>query len=471
MNKNPRKGIANPKAKLAPKAKGQAKMSSSSQQECAVHLTTYAKQFMLPGESDGHRLLTSPASGSHQMCVRHLHRVIDVSSATLPNGFTCVMRPDLTSPGFITSSANTATPAVPGLVSVSGPGVGLNNGAGEWDPNQKLIVEDVTGKQNIIKFTSVADAAAVSRTAITITPLPASEVGFVFTWKNQNRFTVVTKTAAGNWVNLFSRQGAQGNVQTASVTLPANTTHIGFHFNEGPALAFPRVDMTINIASGQVTTLAVDAIAPAFPAFILDSQITVGRVISMSVLASNTSADVAKGGNINVARVPHTQSVFSQVPASIALLPSNRRYQGPAATGGYAWWMPSQLDQFEPNEVHHMAEALDEADFLLVNVEGWAPGAGLGNSTFRIQFDWIVEFYTPSQLFEKIQTPPIFPGFEELFHQLLTMPAATHNPGHIEAVKDFLKGAMGAARGAAAFYQDNHQVINALLSAVAKALL
>jgi len=380
--------------------------------------------------------------------------VLDVDSATLPNGFTAIMRADLTDPGFISATGVTLVPAAVGILGLEGRAVGVNNGASEADTAQKFVANGASETPSMLQLQSIADSGAVSHAGFNLTPAAATSCSFVIYYQDTATIRFWTKVAAGAWVLLGSRSGIVTSTQSFQVAIPINTNAIAFDFTAGPVSAPPSVSLQMTFDNAQVTSAAAASIAPAFPKFILDLGITSGRVISMSLLASNTSADVARGGNINAARAPFTHGVFANIPSNIALLPDNRRYQGPASEGAYVWWMPSQIDEFEPNSVVEIVPSLREADFVIVNVTGWAPGAGLGSSTFRLQFDWLVEFYTPNQLFEKIQTPPLVDEFELLYHQLLTVHAATCNPGHLDLLKEALRRGMSAVSHVHGIYSE-----------------
>jgi len=433
-------------------------------------MAQYARQFILPGDCDAGGLLVSPSSGSAQMCVRHIHRTIDVSSATLPAGFTCVMRPDLTAPGFVSSSVGVNVPAGgAGLVNASLDAKGLNAGLSELSPNHKALVWSNDDAENFIRLTDIADSGGIKHQGLTTLPGATTNIDLNYTFKNSAAITAYYKVAAG-WVILGSRSGASGEVAQLHAVLPANTTAVAWSFTNGPLVSSANVHIGLTAELLQFSSASGDCLAPAFPRFILEQNITRGRVIAMSVLATNTSAQLVKGGNINVGRVPHSTGVFAAMADQISVLPENRRYQSGAEKGGYAWWMPSELDEMEPNAIDIVSKAYREADFLLVNVD-WSSMAA-ATCTYRLQFDWVVEFYTPNQLFEKIQTPPITPEYGRLLHRLLMLDAATCNPDHMEQLKELLRSGINAASSVYGFYKDNEaafDAVAAILTALAAA--
>lgn len=453
-----------PRPKPLPQAVKERQIALRGTLKARRQMERYAHQFLLPGDSGGRKLKVTPANGSAQLCVRHLHKVIDVDSTTLPAGFTCVMRPDLTSPGFISSAAAILMPAAAGLLSLSFDARGDSSGACDLKAGLKGTATGASEEQAMIKLEAITDTTPTTHQGFYLTPGPATAASMTYVFQETCTIQMYTK-AAGAWAIAALRSGTKGDTVSVPLPIPANTSAVAWSYTAGPLLSTPSVRVSIAFDSAQLTSTAASTLAPAFSKFILESQITHGRVISMSLLATNTSPELARGGNINAARVPHTQNVFSNIPSDIALLPSNRRWQREASTGAYVWWMPSQIDELEPDAIDRMSVNYREADFLMVNVAGW--GAGGNTSTFRLQFDWLVEFYTPSQLFEKIQTPPMTREFEALYHALLELDAATCNPGHMDLLRDLFTSGVEKAKAAYAFYKEHEAAFNSAATIIA----
>lgn len=438
--------------------------SSRSGQNAA--LAQYARQFLLPVDVGGAKPLSvSPSNYPSQVCVRHIHKVVDVSSATHAGGFSTIMNPNLMAPGFVSNSgAVTMPPAGPGPVALSCQGVSYDPVLPTFTYMPGIKVMDSVSEQ-IFTTTPIADSALDLKSGLVMTPSAASNGTFsvLNTGPDLCKFEIWYKVALGAWTIISTNTLASGQDKTTTFLIPLNANSLGFSFASGSKSS--RISLKIAIDAKQFSALAVDSIGPAFDRFILDNELSMGRVISMSILATNTSPDLANGGTINAGRVPRSFHPFTQIAANLAALPENRRWQGPASTGAYVTWMPSQFDEYEIDNLASKQLQLSEAEYLIVNVQGWNPPAG-ATSSFRLQFDWIVEFYTPNQLFEKVLTPPMSREFEVLFHILLSMPAATCNPGHVDALRNLVRKGVEYGKGAYRFYNDHRVIIDGIVAAL-----
>lgn len=430
-------------------------------------LAVYAKQFLLPIDAPS-PVVVSPSGYPNQVCARHIHKIVDVSSATsaYANGFTIVMSPNLYNPGFISASTNSAIPASAGVVSISGSVYTNNRLAGSMRAHP-LKITDTEGNANLIVPKDVADSTGSVKSAIEFMP-GNCEVFFSLTNKENYsvRFQIYSAIVSGPWsLGPDVVLGPNATV-TGAFTLSSLTQYIAFTGVD----TFVHAHLNLSFMSMQVYASEPETFAPAFEKFIIDDNISHGRVVSMSILATNTSPEIANGGNINVGRVPSNFSPHGSISASLSNLPENRRYQGPASQGGYVFWMPSQFDEFEVDTIDRVHTNLMDADFLVLQVSGWNPPVGT-TASFRIHFDWIVEFYTPNQLFEKVLTPPITTEFRDLYHAMLQMPAATCNPGHFDLLKKGLKEGLGFVKEGQKWYGKNQAVVNLVLSLLAKMLI
>ena len=144
-----------------------------------------------------------------------------------------------------------------------------------------------------------------------------------------------------------------------------------------------------------------DHLFQEIPEYLLDSGIDSGVVNSLAILASNTSAELEKQGEIFAARAP--RDILHDWPTiqdSIVALPANREYHGLAATGAYAWWLPDTIESSNPTTIAEYSEIVNKQDILIIYMKGLS-----ANSSFNLTFVWNVSFHTRNQLFEKIQTP------------------------------------------------------------------
>jgi len=443
---------------------------SKQRSRLSPYLEKIGQQFLLPGSGSGTDLEVSPASYPQQVCVRHLHKEVDVTSVELPDGFSVVMRPDLLAPGFITSQVALFIPgAGSGPLEAQGQLIGLSNGSNINEGFGRFT--DNTDTQVLGELVPITDSVGTTYYGFVLTPSGACTLALDVIKRSLSPciFSVYSKIAGGPWTLVNPAVGLpQHNVVNLDGALLANANAIAFAVT-GQSDEFS-AKFSMAFTNAQAVIQAVNGFAPSFDTFIIDNGITVGRVISMSMLAQNTSPDIANGGNINAGRVPYDFHPFGDDTVDeLSGLPTNRRYQGRAAMGGYVNWMPSQYDEFEPDFIGEKANALASAEYLYLEVDGW--GGGALTSSFKIHFDWIVEFYTPNQIFEKVLTPPRTPDFDMLFHTLLLMPAATCNPSHEDGWTDYLKKAGRLVKKGYEFYDEHAALIDSVLLTLAELAL
>jgi len=431
------------------------------------YFSKLATQMIMPSLA-GNGLVPSPNSTPSQVCVRKIRKTFVVRSTT-PNfadGFAVAMFPDLYRPGYISASAVSLVPSVPGAVTVKGSNKWINGG-----PTMKSgHIEAVGGSENVVAgMSSIADSGLTTRLGFTLTPLPATAYNIVLKNKSDVPVTVHTmyKITGGAWTILHTDTLASGNgASLRQGSLPTNTDAIAYvPFSDVPSGG--HLESSFTLQSGQLVSSANQSLTAAFETFIIDNDIRTGRVISMSLLVRNTSPEIANGGNVCAGRVPNDFHPINDVFQNMSVLPENRRYQGPASTGAYVSWMPSQFDEFEIDNIDQKRITYRDAEYIISKIDGWAPPVGTV-AFATIEFDWIVEFFPPNQIFEKVLTPPRTEDFELLFHVLLSMPASTCNPEHTKLLKDLLRKGGESLKSGLQFVDRNKTTINQVLSLLLK---
>lgn len=464
--KKPQRKARNPKNPLIPREDlGYPKLVSDYSK-----FQQYAKQFMLPidcGGAGGIRV--SPAQTPSQLCARHIHRVVDVTSAVHPDGFVAIMSPDLFEPGLLSSPVASVIPAAgAGIVGFSLAARITAVGAATMEKTAVTFTAS-NGENAQARTSSTPDSVGTYKQALEVVPGAAQNGNFSFhqRLKGTTVLNVYAKVVAGPWVRIGGCKLSEGASGSSAMLLAANTNGLAFDFDAGSDSAPVEVSMTSTLNQFQLA--ANVHFAPAFEKFVADSRVTRGRVISMSILATNTSSGLNNGGNVTAARVPRDFNPVEGAVASVAELPANRRYQGPAQKGAYVTWCPSEFDEFQPDSVEAKLLALRQAEYLFLKVDGWGGGAAV--SSYRLQFDWIVEFYTPNQLFEKIMTPPQTEEFNKFYYALQLSPCATCNPGHLDMLKNLLRKGVDTGRAAYKMYDDHKAFIDPAMAAILTALM
>lgn len=165
-------------------------------------LAEFARQLVLP--IDTAHPVVSPSNYPTQVCSRHIHRVVDVSSATpaYANGFTVIMKPDLYAPGMILTPAATAIPSVAGLVSFSG----------EIENNLKSVHGDVlhtsiacvdtTGETTHVKLHQIPDAVGTELVGLNLTPAAHdTRLSIHNKYGSPIQWEMWSKVVGGNWAD------------------------------------------------------------------------------------------------------------------------------------------------------------------------------------------------------------------------------------------------------------------------------
>jgi len=454
-----------------PKAKSEGGHAVASPNELlSPYLRQLCTQFLTPIASAGRPLEVSPASYPSQVCARHLHKVVDVSTATpaFANGFTAVMSPDLYMPGSVSAPANALIlSAGPGLVSLAGRAHARADGSGRWHAKFSSNTEEA-----FLSARPITDSGGVSHLGFNLTPAALQVLSVGLTNKSGTgkpaHMIIYSKVAGAAWTILEDSTMTPSSGAFFERTLPANSDAIAFAGADVVDEIVILVGMCLK--AGQFSALADAALLPGFSRFVIDNEVTYGRVLAMSLLATNTSPELSNGGNISIGRVPREFDLFSGIVDQMSSLPDNRRYQGPANTGGYVTWLPSQWDEYEIDSLANKREAYSESEYLVCRVDGWAPPAG-SVSSFRLQFDWIVEFYTPNQIFEKEITPPLSEEFRALYYMMLALPAATCNPEHEKLLRSLLANGQSVLRRGVQFYGKHKSTIDGLTKLILSALL
>lgn len=436
-------------------------------QGLSPYLSKIATQMIMPSMA-GNGLVPSPNSTPAQVCVRRIRKVFTVKSTDpeYSDGFTVAMFPDLYSPGYISAQSVTNIP-------ISGGGAVSVNSRFRWTNSGPLMSSGVAsvraGSEHVVTNLSlIPDSLGVNRRGYNLIPLAATSFTLTYTNPKDSPVTIHTmyKTLGGAWTILSTDTVGALGFSTVKANTIANTDAIAV----SPVTDVPNggeIQHLMSFTQAIISSPAAASLTGAFEPFIIDNDVKTGRVISMSLLVTNTSPEIANGGTVSSGRVPHGFNPVQDVALEMSVLPENRRYQGPAATGAYVSWMPSQFDEFELDNIANKRRSYLESEYIITKIEGWAPPVSSVASAM-IYCDWLVEFYTPNQLFEKVLTPPRSLEFELLYHTLLVMPAATCNPDHGKLIKDLLRKGVEGAKSGMVFYDKNKAAINGTLLLLSK---
>lgn len=172
-----------------------------------------------------------------------------------------------------------------------------------------------------------------------------------------------------------------------------------------------------------------------YSAEIMDQgKVESARCTSLKILITNMAPPLTSGGELVVAR---TSAKFVAAHIGIDLgtaikgLPESQYWRsGAIADGAHAWWLPDDLDSYEPKQVSR--PHID--DNVLV-----ATGKMSEGGLIRILATWTYEFYTPVQLFERSYNEPYTDLDKAMWAKLSQQAAVSDNPGHTDVIKGLLR--------------------------------
>jgi len=422
------------------------------------------KQIMDPG-SIGEPIMI-PDYASQARCVRKFTKRINVTSSDpgCASGFTICAFPSLKVP-ICWSGAATALPT-------AGPGSLVLNGQMNCDASNVIVsstveANDLNGNNLLCQLVPLVHGGtsyygltlhSVGGSANGVSLLITTEGSKTEAKANLTFYTALTADVAWTARSVF--QIFDGNSTTLEIGSWA-FDHIAFGFsgsNKGHHVDF-KITTNAN-APLQLTTAALNDLGNTVITEAL-STAQGGRLVAMSVLASNTSPEISNGGTIYAARVPRPLSPFA-VPADIAVMtPQKDLYKGGANTGGYCWWLPRENSQTTYASLKEFESQMLDEPYLYVNVSGWG---GAAVSSFSIEINYVVEFFEPSQLFEKRSPPARLPEWELYARSLNLAPAASCNPTHRELFRDLLVKGKSGLDSAVDHYRDHKAVYDTIFS-------
>lgn len=417
-------------------------------------------QIVTPGAS-GSSMVIAPSRGAQPVCSRHIHKEVDISAAVYPSGVTVVMKPDVHSPSYISAAGAGNWPSAIGPVTSSGT---LNYGTGEVFEAANFTMKNPTDG-SILQGAQLVTVAGIDYYGFLGWFDKAIHINVQNQADDNSAPNIVFYEFDGVGVNqlvAFDAIGS-GEAQSWKGTFGMNAGLLWRVNNPNHPI---RASVHIDISAAQITTSPTVTLNKAFQEFETDARVTCGRLVSMSMLLTNTTPLLDKGGTINVGRVPPNFNILSnKIAQEMANLPDNRRHQSGADFGGFTWWFASEVDAFDIDGIHRKTQQYRESEFLLANIQGWPAG-----SSFKIHFDWVFEFYTDNQLFEKELPPPLDAKFMRILFTLARVQAATCNPEHSELFQKVLDTGAKAynfAKGAVDHIEKYGPIYMAALEALA----
>ncbi len=477
-NKVPKTSAARPKQNRG-RSKQKRKRTSPGQGKFKKLLSSYysrcAEQMVNPSKVVSPVVL--PDEGASAVCCRKYTRTLAYKQSDYAK-LRLAMFPNLFMPGFVAGGPSITVPsAAAGLVVMSG----LLKANLDADSNAQAVVnfKDAVGGGGGGTLNPLTDAAGVTRngfvcsiatgTMFTLFAADKSPASVLQVASPAPIIAIYGAAAGGNWVLFKQTEIIPSRGNYWEVTVPAGGIFTKFALVVGGTKSKDTsIDFAFSFTSAQFVTGAVGTFAPAFGEQIIEEHISQGRVTHMSMLIRNTTAPIYSSGTICAARVPVGFDVGAYSGnwlQSASTLPSNRQYIGPFQTGAYVFWTPEQLDEYQVDNVGEKLTAYRDSSYLVAEVPDWIAGA-----TVEVTFTWVVEFYTPSQNFDKVPTPPMTPEWRMIWDLVTRTPAAMCNPEHESETKAFLNSVKSTLTDIYEFYGENKEMIHLIGEAIMFAL-
>ncbi len=402
-----------------------------------------------------------PDINSKNRCTRKFTKSFTIASTDggCSNGFRLAVLPSADSP-IVYSGPDTNIPAIPGPYRVSGRAFISSTNF----EHSTLRVDDGTNTA-LCQLQPITDSGAktlygiyASNTVSAVTTDARLSLTAVDSKHSLPLVLTVYQMRAGVWVAISKVTVPRKEYVDYSMAAAAGTA-IGFELDASNT-SVHQLEIQFSVASGSSGQVGGKALYDMTRGTLLNDLRGVAqyvRLTGLSLLITNTSAEIARNGNIYTARVPHRQSAFSA--ASTLQKDVIDMYHGDAAHGSYVWWLPGENSTRTMTDLAEYSDQLDTDTILWASVDGWG---GVNTSSVQVTVTACVEFYALSQLYEKIPPPIDDPGWERTMGVLARMPSASCNPMHKELLRNLIDRGKDAYSKVSGHYIANKQLYDAL---------
>lgn len=223
---------------------------------------------------------------------------------------------------------------------------------------------------------------------------------------------------------------------TIYVGVPASTTHHGFIVQFVTAASVPvtvssevSLWVTFNSPNSQVPISTGSHSFNLVDSEVIDAgQVTLQRCTAISMLVTDMTPQLNAGGELVTCRgnfdLLATQGGTAGLMNKIKTLPEERYWRsGNMQEGGYVWWLPDDLQSYEPLPV---GETPPTENVLIA--AGIMPS---NQGQVRVIITWNFEFYTPVQLFSRDYNLTYSQCHRDIFIMLTRAKACSANAGHL----------------------------------------
>lgn len=452
-----------------------------------VNSSAMAWAYMMVNPKDAPTVLSPvPADSPVTVSVARFNFVREITYAnTVAGAFAVIATPAVKDP-LIIQSLNPRYPSA-GDTPLSGATMGLVYAGVPGDTGVPsagyLIVSDNLTGQKVVAQTLQTQVGHKSWAIV----LPAGNVIRVGAVNKGNAvrnvrpfYLVNGAWVAGTTLNLMGGQG----LNASDYTVPAGNTLTAFTLiltdANGTATdpdkgwgAVGDIEMSALFNSGHVDPASGPGTVGEFVSDELaeQGQLQNVRVTAMSMLVSPIGQWANIGGEIVMARTLTSNIVGSanvnELMQNLQQLNEDGRpwINVPTKDGCYGWWLPDDSSSYAP---HPYAQAADGAENVLV-----CAGVMSAGNSVRIVATYVVEFYSPKQVFVKKSTPSLDGPYLEAMRLLKRMPAVSTNEDHdslISRIKMSVRNMLAQVPRAISFANDHKSEILAAAELASLAL-
>lgn len=430
--------------------------------------TINAKEWALMLGAPQDHLVRAPSSTPFLASKARFVRSIDIPYSVNNLGkYAVVAFPNALNSLAVTGNALTIPAAGTTTLEVISSQSGFKSTAGQSYVDQGLaMVTDPAGVS--LGTTTVSDLGLISPVfagleGVRITVVPGSTIvvnvephgSYARSVKMRCRFCYIN----GGVYQISETAAASGATYQFSNTMPAGATLVGFAL-QNYSLGSPTVNSRDYYYDVEV--LAYGASIPVSTAtlnmgitstqLVEAGKVGLQRCTAMSMLVTNLAPPLQSGGEVIMARssanLLRSARGVTDLGDAIKALPEQLYWRsGAVQEGGYAWWLPDDLDSYEPRTLGETPDS----DNILISTGTMSEGGLL-----RIIVTWTFEFYTPVQLFQRGYNCAYADAHKDMWLSLARQPACSGNPGHIA----LLKAVASVAASIYGFYQANKQIID-----------
>lgn len=284
--------------------------------------------------------------------------------------------------------------------------------------------------------------------------------GYCFYWLNQQEELALSwATAADYTLDIYILKSGQRTAQlfttntgTAATGSGMNNTGAGggagwyafilrsLSVNQPVSLSHKSLGAGSGTVSGITPNFGMRSL-PGFDAMI--SSVEELRIIGASILYTNTSNVLARGGNIAGYQIPGSEEFYDWINYSV-VASAEESVAMDATNGCYGFLKPTQpadFNYYPVNEMHcgnldSISDTLEIISSIPYNPNGSGRNA-------QVTVSFAVEFKTPNVFFNAVYPDPNTQVIDGCFGIMCRMTQFTENPLHLKDIKQFIGKAMG----------------------------